>query len=118
MSFSLQQATIHIIAGIDFDESYKELQKRIHNLYNEGRKQDPEVFKDDIRLSREKLRSVVSYLESIHLGKTDLDSKGRAFEVFMGSFFRGDFGQYFTPRPIVKFIVDTLLLHRLANNIF
>ena len=26
----------------------------------------------------------------------------------MGSFFRGDFGQYFTPRPIVKFIVDTL----------
>lgn len=26
----------------------------------------------------------------------------------MGSFFRGDFGQYFTPRPIVKFIVDVL----------
>lgn len=26
----------------------------------------------------------------------------------MGSYFRGDFGQYFTPRPIVKFIVDSL----------
>ena len=26
----------------------------------------------------------------------------------MGSYFRGDFGQYFTPRPIVKFIVETL----------
>ncbi|MGQ1154260.1 HsdM family class I SAM-dependent methyltransferase [Acinetobacter baumannii] len=26
----------------------------------------------------------------------------------MGSFFRGEFGQYFTPRPIVKFIVDVL----------
>ncbi len=26
----------------------------------------------------------------------------------MGSFFRGDFGQYFTPRVIVKFIVDVL----------
>ena len=26
----------------------------------------------------------------------------------MGSFFRGDFGQYFTPREIVKFIVDVL----------
>ena len=51
---------------------------------------------------------MVSYLESIHLGNTDLDSKGRAFETFMGSFFRGDFGQYFTPRPIVKFIVETL----------
>ena len=50
----------------------------------------------------------MGYLESVHLGNTDLDSKGRAFETFMGSFFRGDFGQYFTPRPIVKFIVDTL----------
>lgn len=39
---------------------------------------------------------------------TDLDSKGRAFETFMGSFFRGDFGQYFTPRNIVSFIVDSL----------
>lgn len=35
-------------------------------------------------------------------------SKGRAFETFMGSFFRGDFGQYFTPRNIVSFIVDSL----------
>ena len=86
----------------------KELQNRINALYAEGRKKDPEVFKDDIRLSIEKLRTVVGYLESIHLGNTDLDSKGRAFETFMGSFFRGDFGQYFTPRPIVKFIVDTL----------
>ncbi len=50
----------------------------------------------------------MGYLESINLGETDLDSKGRAFETFMGSFFRGDFGQYFTPRPIVKFIVDVL----------
>lgn len=86
----------------------KELQNRINALYAEGRNKDPEVFKDDIRLNPEKLRTVVSYLESIHLGNTDLDSKGRAFETFMGSFFRGDFGQYFTPRPIVKFIVDTL----------
>lgn len=50
----------------------------------------------------------MSYLESVNLGDTDLDSKGRAFETFMGSFFRGNFGQYFTPREIVKFIVDVL----------
>jgi len=90
------------------DKTNKELQKRIKALYAEGRKKDPEVFKDDIRLTPEKLRTVVGYIESIHLGNTDIDSKGRAFETFMGSFFRGDFGQYFTPRPIVKFIVDVL----------
>jgi len=84
------------------------LYKRIKALYEEGRKKDAEVFRDDIRLSPEKIRTVVGYLESINLSDTDLDSKGRAFETFMGSFFRGNFGQYFTPRPIVKFIVDAL----------
>lgn len=82
--------------------------ERLKKLYEEGRKKDPEVFKDNIRLSASKARTVVSYLESIDLSETDLDSKGRAFETFMGSFFRGDFGQYFTPRPIVQFIVDAL----------
>jgi len=86
----------------------KNLLDRIKALYEEGRKRDKEVFRDDIRLTPEKVRTVVGYLESVNLGDTDLDSKGRAFETFMGSFFRGNFGQYFTPREIVKFIVDVL----------
>ncbi len=89
-------------------QANEELSNRIKALYDEGRKKDPEVFKDNIRLTPEKVRTVVGYLEGINLGKTDLDSKGRAFETFMGSFFWGDFGQYFTPRAIVKFIVDVL----------
>ena len=84
------------------------LYNRIMALYEEGRKKDQEVFRDNIRLTPEKIRTVVSYLESVNLVETDLDSKGRAFETFMGSFFRGNFGQYFTPREIVKFIVDVL----------
>ncbi len=84
------------------------LYKRVMALYEEGRKKDQEVFRDNIRLTPERIRTVVSYLESVNLGETDLDSKGRAFETFMGSFFRGNFGQYFTPREIVKFIVDVL----------
>ena len=82
--------------------------KRIKALYEEGRSRDPEVFRDDIRLTSERVRTIVEYLQDINLSKTDLDSKGRAFETFMDSFFRGSFGQYFTPRPIVKFIVDVL----------
>lgn len=85
-----------------------ELLERIYALYEEGRKKDTEVFRDNIRLSPEKIRTVVSYLQGINLGETDLDAKGRAFETFMDSFFRGNFGQYFTPRPIVKFITDVL----------
>ena len=84
------------------------LYKRIMALYEEGRAKDKEVFRDNIRLTPEKIRTVVGYLESINLGETDLDSKGRAFETFMGSFFRGTYGQYFTPREIVQFVVDVL----------
>ena len=97
-----------IIAEDTTDKTNQMLLLRLKRLYEEGRKKDAEVFKDDIRLSAAKARTVVSYLESVNLSDTDLDSKGRAFETFMGSFFRGDFGQYFTPRPIVKFIVDVL----------
>ena len=84
------------------------LAKRILALYEEGRNRDKEVFKDNIRLTPQRIRTVVSYLQGANLSKTDLDSKGKAFETFMGSYFRGDFGQYFTPRNIVKFIVDVL----------
>lgn len=85
-----------------------DLYNRVVAIYAEGKKKDPEVFKDDIRLDANKVKTVVGYLESINLSETDLDSKGKAFETFMGSYFRGDFGQYFTPRPIVRFIVNAL----------
>lgn len=90
------------------DDKGDDLKVRIHNLYLEGRKKDAEVFKEDIRLSNAELQTVVGYLAATNLNKTDLDSKGRAFETFMTGFFRGEFGQYFTPRKIVQFIVDAL----------
>lgn len=90
------------------DEDPEDLLNRIKELYEEGRKKDPEVFKDDITLTASETLTIVKYFQRINLNKTDLDSKGKAFETFMGSYFRGDFGQYFTPRPIVKFIVDSL----------
>jgi type I restriction enzyme M protein len=90
------------------DLENKRLCDRIFKLYEKGREKDPEVFRDNIRLSPEKIRTVVGYLEEVNLGETDLDSKGRAFETFMGAFFRGNFGQYFTPRPIVDFTVSVL----------
>lgn len=94
-------------------ETSENLLKRLILLYEEGknigeRKNDTEIFREGIKLNATKARTVVSYLEGVDLLNTDLDSKGRAFETFMGSFFRGDFGQYFTPRNIVSFIVDSL----------
>lgn len=89
-------------------EPPENLLDRLKNLYGKGRAKDPEVFKEDIRLNAREVQRIVGYLAPVNLSDTDLDSKGRAFETFMGSFFRGEFGQYFTPRTIVQFIIDAL----------
>jgi type I restriction enzyme M protein len=88
-------------------EAPEYLVNRIRALYNKGREKDPEVFRDDIRLPAEELKTIVGYLADINLGKTDLDSKGRAFEKFVGSNFRGKFGAYFTPREVVNAALKT-----------
>lgn len=89
-----------------------ELEKRVKELYEQGRKKDPEVFKDDIKLDKHKIYTVVQYLQDISLSKTSLDAKGIAFQSFMGEFFRGDFGQFFTPKPVVEFIVQAIGLSK------
>lgn len=89
-------------------EPASKLAERINALYDEQKKKDPEVFTDSIKVDDRVLRTVVSHLEAINLNKTDLDVKGVAFEQFMDGFFKGDFGQYFTPRPIIQFAVEMM----------
>ena len=89
-------------------EPASKLAERINDLYEEQKKKDPEVFTDSIKVDDRVLRTVVSHLEAINLSKTDLDVKGVAFEQFMDGFFKGDFGQYFTPRPIIEFAVKMM----------
>lgn len=97
------------------DEDPEDLLKRIKKIYAVGEREAPEVFKDGITLSAQETLTIVKYLQRVNLNKTDLDSKGKAFETFMGSYFRGDFGQYFTPRTIVKFIIDCLPITRTSR---
>jgi len=87
-------------------EPIRRLSERIQALYEVQRARDPEVFSETIKVDDAILRTVVSHLESINLGSTDLDTKGVAFEQFMDGFFKGDFGQYFTPREIIAFAVE------------
>ncbi len=49
---------------------------------------------------------IVELLERYNLSDTSEDVKGIAFERFLGRTFRGEIGQFFTPREIVKFMVE------------
>lgn len=86
-------------------ETPEEVYKRIDGIYQKAKKEDAEVFKEDIRLEPKIIYSVVEHLQSLALNKIDLDTKGVAFERFMEDFFRGKMGQFFTPRPIIQFCV-------------
>ncbi len=91
-------------------ETNSNVAERIRNLYEEGKEQDPNVFSENIKLEDDIIYKTVEHLQSININKTDLDSKGVAFERFMGDFFKGKMGQYFTPRNIVDFCVKMLFI--------
>lgn len=63
---------------------------------------------DKLEISEETFRRIVKQLERFDLSKTGDDIKGLAFERFLGTTFRGELGQFFTPRPVVEFMVDLL----------
>jgi type I restriction enzyme M protein len=60
---------------------------------------------DRIQLKPETGKEIVRLLERYNLSDTSEDVKGIAFEKFLGRTFRGEIGQFFTPRPIVEFII-------------
>ena len=63
---------------------------------------------DRLEISEGTFRRIVKELERFDLSKTGDDIKGLAFERFLGSTFRGELGQFFTPRPVVDFMVNLL----------
>ena len=89
-------------------ETADRLAERIERLYSVEQQREPGVFADTISVDPPILAQCVEHLEGISLDRTDLDTKGVAFEEFMGGFFKGDFGQYFTPRELIAFAVQIL----------
>jgi type I restriction enzyme M protein len=86
-------------------ETPKEVFDRVNKIYQYAKQKDAEVFKEDIKLNPKVVYRVVEHLQSINFNKTDLDTKGFAFERFMEDFFRGKMGQFFTPREIIQFAI-------------
>jgi type I restriction enzyme M protein len=74
---------------------------------------DDQIFEDDerINLKPATAREIVRLLEKYNLSDTSEDVKGVAFERFLGRTFRGEIGQFFTPRSIVEFMVHMLDPH-------
>jgi type I restriction enzyme M protein len=81
----------------------------IQSLFDETKEayRTDKIFDKDerINLRPATVEAIVSKLTSYNLSETSEDVKGIAFERFLGGTFRGEIGQFFTPRPIVEFMI-------------
>ena len=68
------------------------------------------LFDDNakIEIRENSFEQIVKELEIYNLSTTSDDVKGIAFEKFLGKTFRGELGQFFTPRTVVDFMVSIL----------
>ena len=102
-----------IVAG----ESEAEIGKNIRSLLREAKEKSRynELFSepgdDEFGIQNKSIRKVVETFQGFSFtgsSRIGIDAKGTVYEQMVGSTFRGELGQYFTPRKIVQFMIELL----------
>lgn len=83
---------------------------RILKIFESVKERYPDVIesKDSINLDSNSISYVVGQLQRYCLIEAPRDAIGDAFEVFIGHALKGAQGQFFTPKNVVKMIVDMM----------
>src|SRR3989338_1792119 len=91
------------ISDILFKNIREDLERKVRS------KEKKRIFKQDekINLKPSTIKEVVGLLEHHNLFGIEEDLNGRMFEIFLNATIRGkELGQFFTPRPVVEFMVE------------
>jgi len=83
---------------------------RISGIFQRVKKRQSQIFdaNDEIKLTPRSLAYIVSELQRYSLLNTNIDIKGKAYEEIVGANLRGDRGEFFTPRNVMKMTVDMI----------
>lgn len=86
------------------------VKKRISKIFGRVKKKHGKIFdtNDEIKLSPRSLAYIVSELQKYSLLNTNIDIKGKAYEEIVGANLRGDRGEFFTPRNVMKMVVEMI----------
>jgi type I restriction enzyme M protein len=86
------------------------VQTRIDKIFEKVKQRYPTIFdkNDKIKFKPRSLAYVVSELQKYSFLDTYIDVKGKAYEELVGSNLRGDRGEFFTPRNVVKMSIKML----------
>lgn len=93
------------------ERNYKDGQasvyKRISKIFEEVKKRHGQIFEENdvIKLHPRTVTYLTAELQKYALLTTDIDIKGKAYEELVGSNLRGDRGEFFTPRNVMKMAV-------------
>lgn len=82
--------------------------KRIDKIFEKVKKKFPQIFADNDKLNftdNRTVANVVAEIQKYSLLDTNIDVKGKAYEEIVGANLRGDRGEFFTPRNVMKMTV-------------
>jgi len=94
----------------EINENPQDIENRIFNLFNEVKNSQAEIFgkEDKIILDTKSIIYVVGELQNYSLTECERDVVSDAFETFIGHALKGGQGQFFTPRNVIKMMVEML----------
>lgn len=89
------------------------VKNRISKIFTKVKSRYPIIFdkNDKIELDPRTLAYIVGELQKYSFLETNIDVKGKAYEELVGSNLRGDRGEFFTPRNVVKMAISILSPH-------
>lgn len=99
---------VSLRAGVN--EAPVDVRKRILDLFDKVKRKYKEVLdkEDNISLDADSIVYVVGELQNFCLIEAERDSVADAFETFIDHALKGGQGQFFTPRNVVRMMVDIL----------
>jgi type I restriction enzyme M protein len=86
------------------------VKKRISQIFARVKRKHGKIFErnEEILLTSRSLAYIVSELQKYSLLNTNIDIKGKAYEEIVGANLRGDRGEFFTPRNVMKMVVEMI----------
>ena len=86
------------------------VKKRISKIFDRVKLKFSNIFdsNDEIKLKARTIAYLVAELQKYSLLNTNIDIKGKAYEELVGANLRGDRGDFFTPRNVMKLTVEML----------
>ena len=106
--FTAPKSTVRFRVGLK--ESNTDVRQRVEKLFSDVKAKYKEVFtkEDTINLDDNSIAYIVGELQNYCLVDAERDVLADAFETFIDHALKGGQGQFFTPRNVVKMMVEIL----------